>query len=257
MRRKSILDGLKKDQPHETTYPEYIAGQMEAARTAASPEERASCLANAVAANGLWLRALEIDFVPPKLPLDVIGHSSSEIQKTRAFREFMADGSGERLADTGSIDAVVEALKNKAEALEQSEPDAPAINTIHEIQVKVQSRTSSPRDFARLVAVHRLCARHEEARQTDGAPKKAAERELTRRISASALREETDRVLRDEDFQYLMKHEHSENLRINALRANGAGFERFRARVSRMREQEAAEKAAEANEKAAPDTLSR
>ena len=220
-------------------YPEYIAEQMAKARTAETSQERTECLANAIAANGLWLRALDIGYRPDKPYFPEIEKTSKGIRDSKAFQSLMADGNDKTLAEAGSVDLLVRSLKDKAEQLKDDEPDRPAIETIRDIQVKVQARTATRRDFAKLAAVQSLTARRKTVEGPDGEKKELVDRDITARVSGKALREETERVMQDADFQYLMEHEHMENLRLNALRLQGVGFARYGARASQLRELEA------------------
>jgi len=237
-------------EPRRTSYPEYIASQMEAARRAETPQQRAHCLAGAISANGLWIRAQEIGFIPEELPMSVISRTAEAIEKSRAFQKLMADENSRKLAESGSLHEIIDRLTEKAEELESAEPDRTAAETIHGIQVKVQTKNASPRDFARLVAVHRLAVRPVRERLPDGTVRTVARPDLDAVVNGKRLREETERVLNDDDFRYLMKHEHPENLRINALRLRGVGFERYQDRAVQLRRQER-EKNAEQEKKRA------
>ena len=119
-------------EPRKTSYPEYISAQMEAARRAGTPEHRSRCLASAIAANGLWLRAQEIGFIPEELPMSVISRTADAIEDSRAFQELLADETGRELAKNGNLREIIDRLTDKAEELKIPILDQAGLNALIE-----------------------------------------------------------------------------------------------------------------------------
>lgn len=208
---------------------------MASARETSDGAERSRCLADAIAANGMLLRGMEVGFVTGEPNYKAIQDISDGIQSTRAFRSLMED-SGERLAQSGSVDALVNALRDRDRALSEREPPSrSAINVIRGAQAKVRAHTAQPRDYAMLVAANRLSSRYAAEEDRDA---RFARRDLSRQLDGTLLKTETERVLEDHDFRYLMEHEKPESLYVNALRANGAAFEKYADRAEQLRAQE-------------------
>lgn len=228
----------------------YIDTQMELARTTSDDAQRSECLANAVAANGMLLRGMSVGFVTGEPNYKTINTISAEIQSARAFRSLMADGSGERLAKNGSVDAILREMQKRDRTLaEETTPSRTAIDVIRGVQLKARARTAQPRDYAMLAAAHRLSSRRGKARAPDGKLVDVVRRDMNRMIDGGLLNEETERVLNDPDFQYVMKHEKPETLYVNALRTNGTAFEQYPQRAERLRSLEKqAEQSAQAPE---------
>ena len=216
----------------------YIDARMASARETSDGAERSRCLADAVAANGMLLRGMEVGFVTGEPNYKAIQEISTGIQSTRAFRSLMAD-SGEHLAQNGSVDALVNALRDRDRALSEREPPSRgAIDVIRGVQAKVRARTAQPRDYAMLVAANRLSSARSAERAPDGRTVETVRRDLNRQLDGTLLKTETERVLKDPDFHYLMKHEKPESLYVNALRANGAAFEKYADRAEQLRARE-------------------
>ena len=219
---------------------EYINTQMAKACDAPDDALRSLHLANAIAANGLMLRSMDVGFITGELNYKAIREISEGIQGTRAFRSLMADGNGKRLAENGSIDAMVHDLQERDRELSEVElPTRPAIDVIRGVQAKVRARTAQPRDYATLVAAHQLSSWKGKTVAPDGKTVDVVRRDLNRQLDGKMLGKETDRVLEDPDFQYLMEHEKLETLYINTLRIHGIGFEKYKNRVEVLRQREA------------------
>lgn len=232
-RRKVEIKGIN-------NHRNYINEQMSQARDATDDARRSQCLANVIAANGLMLRSMDVGFVTGDLNYKAIQEISAGIENTQAFRSLMADGSGERLAKNGSVDALVRDLQERDRELAEKEPPSrPAIDVIRGVQAKVRARTAQPRDYAALVAAYRLSSMEGKWRAPDGKLIDTVRHDVTRQLDGKMLGEETDRVMLDPDFQYLMGHEKQESLYINALRANGMAFQQYPQRVEKLRTLEA------------------
>lgn len=231
-RRKAEQKGVEE-------HRKFINEQMLQAREAADAAQRSQHLANALAANGMLLRGLEVGFITGELNYRAIKETSQGIQKTRAFRSLMADR-GEQLAQNGSVDALVRDLQARDRELSQGEqPSRRAIEVIHGIQAKARARTAQPRDYATLVAVHRLSSWKGKELAPDGKMVEVVRRDMNRQLDGAMLGEETEKVLKDPDFKYIMEHEKLESLNINALRANGAALEQYPKRAEQLRQREA------------------
>ena len=225
----------------------FINEQMTQARDTPDAAQRSQHLANAVAANGMLLRGMEVGFITGELNYRAINEISQGIQKTQAFRSLMEDR-GEQLAQSGSVDTLVRDLQARDRELSAGEqPSRQAIEVIRGIQAKARARTAQPRDYATLVAVHRLSSWKGKALAPDGKMVEVVRRDLNRELDGATLSEETEKVLKDPDFQYIMEHEKPESLNINALRGNGVALEQYAKRAGQLRQREAQQA------KAAPD----
>ena len=217
----------------------YINTQMQQARETRDPAQRSRCLSNAIAANGMLLRGMEVGFITAEPNYKAIQDISQGIQTTRAFRSLMED-CGERLAQNGSVDALVRDLQERDRQLAENElPSRPAIEVIHGIQAKVRAQTAQPRDFAMLVATHRLSSWRGKTRAPDGKVLDVVRRDLSRQLDGRTLGEEAERVMQDPDFRYVMRHEKKENLYLSALRVNGTALEQYPRRAEQLRAREA------------------
>lgn len=219
----------------------YINAQMAFSRAAPDDAQRSQHLANAIAANGMLLRGMDSGFVTWEPNYQAISDLSAGIETIPAFRSLMEDGSGERLAQGGSVDALVRELHERERALSENEMQSrSAADVIRDVQVKVRARTAEPRDYATLAAAHRLSSWKGRARAPDGKMVDVVRRDMNRRLDGRTLAEETDRVLADPDFQYLMKYETKESLDLNALRINGTALAQYakRAKQLKLREEE-------------------
>lgn len=231
---------------------DYIRAQMARARETADAARRSQCLANAIAANGMLLRAMDVGFVTGELNYQAIAEISQGIQSTPAFRSLMED-SGERLAQSGSVDALVRDLKERDRALSEGGlSDYKAAEVIRGVQAKVRAHTAQPRDYAILVAAHRLSSRKGKTVAPDGRTVEVVRRDLNRRLDGGLLSEETYRVLTDPDFRYVMENEKPEGLYFNALRVDGAALEQYPRRAAQLRAREA-ERARPAPEQSAEE----
>ena len=219
---------------------EFIDAQMAQAREAVDDAQRSGSLANVIAANGMLLRGMEVGFITGEPDYQAIREIAEGIQATRAFRNLMADGGGERLAKNGSVDALVRDLQERDLALSEEELAArPAMDVIRGIQTKVRARTAQPRDFAMLAAAHRMTTWKGKICAPDGKIVDTVRHDVSKQLDGKMLREEAGRVMADPDFQYLIEHEKTESLYINALRANGAAFGQYRKRAGQLRAREA------------------
>ena len=219
-------------------YRKYIEAQMARARETADAAERFRCLANAVAANGLLLRGMDVGFITGKLNHQAIAEISNGIQTSEAFRSLM-ESSGEELAANGNVDALVRDLQDRDRALSRAKaPSRAAIDVIRDVQIKVQARMAQPRDYATLVAAHRLSSWEGRARAPDGKMLNVVRRDLNRELDGRALGEETERVLADPDFKYVMRRERKESLYLNALRADGIALGQYPKRAEQLRARE-------------------
>ena len=217
----------------------FINEQMTQARDTADAAQRSQHLANAVAANGMLLRGMEVGFITGELNYRAINEISQGIQKTRAFRSLMADR-GEQLAQSSSVDALVRDLQTRDRELSAGEqPSRQAIEVIRGIQAKARARTAQPRDYATLVAVHRLSSWKGKALAPDGKMVEVVRRDVNRQLDGKMLSEETEKVLKDPDFKYIMEHERPESLNINVLRSNGIALEQYPKRAEQLRQREA------------------
>lgn len=217
----------------------FINEQMAQARETADAAQRSQHLANAVAANGMLLRGMEVGFITGELNYRAINEISQGIQKTRAFRSLMADR-GEQLAQSGSVDTLVRDLQARDRELSAGEqPSRQAIEVIRGIQAKARARTAQPRDYATLVAVHRLSSWKGKALAPDGKMVEVVRRDVNRQLDGKMLGEETEKVLKDPDFKYIMEHERPESLNINVLRSNGIALEQYPKRAEQLRQREA------------------
>lgn len=213
---------------------------MRQARDAPDDAQRSRCLANAVAANGMLLRGMEAGFITGELNHQVIREISEGIRNTRAFQSLMSDGSGERLAKNGSVDALLRDIQERDRELSKEElPTRSANDVIRGVQAKVRARTAQPRDFAMLVAAHRMSTWRGKGPAPDGKMVDIVRRDLNKRLDGRMLSEETNRVMEDPDFRYVMGHEKQENLYINALRFKGNAFEQYPRRAEKLRSLEA------------------
>ena len=218
----------------------YINDQMALARDAPDDARRSRSLANVIAANGLLLRGMAVGFVTGELNYQAIREISEGIEKTRAFQSLMADGSGERLAKNGSVDALVRGLQEREHKLSEAElPTRPAIDVMRGIEAKVRARTAQPRDFAMLAAAHRMTTWRGKGPAPDGKLVDQVRHDFEKPLDGQMLREETDRVMADPDFQYLMGHERQESLYLNALRFHGMALEQYPQRANQLRAREA------------------
>ena len=217
----------------------FIHEQMTQARDTPDAAQRSQHLANAVAANGMLLRGMEVGFITGELNYRAINEISQGIQKTQAFRSLMADR-GEQLAQTGSVDTLVHDLQARDRELSAGEqPSRQAIEVIRGIQAKARARTAQPRDYATLVAVHRLSSWKGKALAPDGKMVEVVRRDVNRQRDGKMLGEETEKVLKDPDFKYIMEHERPESLNINVLRSNGIALEQYPKRAEQLRQREA------------------
>ena len=224
----------KAEQQAIAEHRRFINEQMEQARAVSG--ERSRSLANAIAANGLMLRGMEVGFVTGELNYQAIREISEGIEKTRAFQSLMADGSGERLAQNGSVDALVRDLLARDRELSDAEPPTrPAVDVMRGIEAKVRARTAQPRDFATLAAAHRMTTWRGKGPAPDGKIIDLERHDINKPLDGKMLREETDRVMADPDFQYLIEHEKPESLYINALRFHGMAFEQYPQRAEKLR----------------------
>ena len=124
------------------------------------------------------------------------------------------------------------ALQDRDRKLSAQElPSRPAIEVIRGIQAKVRARTAQERDYATLAAAHRLSSWQGKETAPDGKLVDVVRRDLNRQLEGEALSGETERVLKDPDFQYLMKHEKRESLSVSALRLNGAALGQYAKRT--------------------------
>ena len=232
-RQKVELEGIN-------NHRNYINEQMALSRAATDDAQRSHSLANVIAANGLMLRGMDVGFITGELDYQAIREISEGIQNTRAFRSLMADGSGERLAKNGSVDALVRDLQERDRELSEAEPPTrPAIDVMRGIEAKVRARTAQPRDFAMLAAAHRMTTWRGKGRAPDGKIIDHESHDINRPLDGKMLREETDRVMADPDFQYLMGHERQESLYLNALRFHGMALEQYPQRANQLRAREA------------------
>ncbi len=216
----------------------YIEAQMARAKETADAAERSRCLANAVAANGLLLRGMDVGFITERLNHQAVNEISNGIQTSEAFRSLM-ESSGEALAANGNVDALVRDLQDRDRSLSRAEaPSRAAIDVIRDVQVKARARTAQPRDYATLVAAHRLSSWEGQARAPDGKMVDVVRRDLNRELDGKALDEETERVLSDPDFKYVMRHERKESLNLNALRADGIALGQYPKRAEQLRARE-------------------
>ena len=217
---------------------DFIQTQLTKARAATDAAERSACLANVIAANGLLLRGMELGFISGKPNFKAISDISRGIQATDSFQSLMED-SGERLAREGNVDGLVLALQDRDRKLSAQElPSRPAIEVIRGIQAKVRARTAQERDYAALAAAHRLSSWQGKETAPDGKLVDVVRRDLNRQLSGEELSGETERVLKDPDFQYLMKHEKRESLSVSALRLNGAALGQYAKRTEQLRQRE-------------------
>ena len=216
----------------------FINEQMTQARDTPDAAQRSQHLANAVAANGMLLRGMEVGFITGELNYRAINEISQGIQKTRAFRSLMADR-GEQLAQSGNVDALVRDLQAEDRELSEGEqPSRQAIEIVRGIQAKARARTAQPRDYAALAAVHRLSSWKGKALAPDGKMVEVVRRDVNRQLDGTMLGEETEKVLKDPDFRYIMEHEKPESLNITALRGNGAALEQYAKRAEQLRQRE-------------------
>ena len=230
----------KVEQKGIAEHRKYINAQMAQARDAPDDARRSRSLANVIAANGLLLRGMDVGFVTGELNHQAIREISDGIQNTRAFQSLMADGSGERLAQNGSVDALVRDLQARDRELSEADPPTrPAIDIMRGVEAKVRARTAQPQDFATLAAAHRMTTWRGKGPAPDGKIIDLVRHDINRPLDGKMLREETDRVMADPDFQYLMGHEKPEALYINALRFHGMAFEQYPKRAEALREREA------------------
>ncbi len=237
----------KVEQKGVEEHRKFINEQMLQARETADAAQRSQHLANAVAANGMLLRGMEVGFITGELNYRAIHDISQGIQKTSAFRSLMAD-TGEQLAQSGSVDALVRDLQARDRELSESEqPNRRAIDVIHGVQAKARARTAQPRDYAALVAVHRLSSWKAKALAPDGKMVEVVRRDVNRQLDGTMLSEETDRVMNDPDFKYIMEHEKPETLNINTLRGSGIAMEQYPKRAEQLRQREAEPTKAEAD----------
>ena len=230
----------KVEQKGIAEHRKFINEQMAQARNAPNDAQRSRSLANVIAANGMLLRGMDVGFITGELNYQAIREISDGIQKTRAFQSLMADGGGERLAQNGSVDALVRDLQARDRELSEAEPPTrPAIDVMRGIEAKVRARTAQPRDFATLAAAHRMTTWRGKGPAPDGKIIDLVRHDVNKPLDGKMLREETDRVMVDPDFQYLMGHEKQEALYINALRFHGMAFEQYPKRAEALREREA------------------
>ena len=235
----------------------YINAQMAFSSSAPDDAQRSRHLANAIAANGMLLRGMDIGFVTGELNYQAISDLSAGIETLPAIRSLMEDGSGERLAQGGSVDALLRELHERERALSENEMQSrSASDVIRDVQVKARARTAEPRDYAMLAAAHRMSSWKGRTRAPDGKMVDVVRCDMNRRLDGRTLVEETDRVLADPDFQYLMKHEKKEILDLNALRINGTALAQYAKRVKQMKSREEERSTAEPA-KAGPDAPER
>ncbi|MBE6069847.1 MAG: hypothetical protein E7211_19465 [Clostridium lundense] len=230
--RQSIEDQRK----YAGVYPDFIARRMDEARAADTPEKRRECLAEAIAANGLYLRAREIAFYPDRPYFPAIQKISGEILKSRAFAELMADGGDRTFAETGNVSALVEKLKEKNDALNAEGHDPTASEVIEDVQKKARTWLATPRDYAKLVAAYRLSSWKETVELRNGKTRDELRCDYQKRMDAGELNEETEHVLKDPDFRYLMKHENKATLQLNAVNMFGISFLNYSERAEKLRE---------------------
>ena len=236
-------------------YSNYIVEQMAKARAAVTPEERFRAIANVLAANGLWIRTADIDNASGQTqPLNhaAIEKISVEICTDKGFRILMFYSVYVHPDAGNPLDRLTNHPHGKAESLKNKEPDQTALEAILAIQQKVKAGTETPEDYAKLIAVHHLSGwtetgipcgadgeKTEAGRGADrivcgGMAVEKERRDLNRRLDGGQIRMETERVMRDPDFQYLMKHESRALLRLNALRMYGIGFCGYAGRVRQL-----------------------
>ena len=232
--RQSIEDQRK----YASVYPEYISRRMEDARRAETPEERSRCLADSAAAHGLYLRAAALGFFPEKPVMPATRKISDEIVRSKAFCELMANGGDRSFAESGDVNALVQSIKEKNDELNRGEQDMTAGDVIRTIQKKAGAWLATPRDYARLVAAYRLSSWREPVELNDGKVKKELRCDYQKRLDGGELNEETERVLEDKDFQYLMKHENKATLQLNAVNLFGVNFLHYAERAEKLREKE-------------------
>lgn len=236
----------KTEQQGIANHRRYISEQMALSRDAPDGARRSRSLANAIAANGLLLRGMDVGFITGEVNDQAVREIAEGIEKTRAFQSLMADGSGERLAKNGSVDALVCGLQERDRALSEAEPPTrPAIDVMRGIEAKVRAGTAQPRDFATLAAAHRLTTWRGKGPAPDGKIIDLVRHDVNKPLDGQLLREETERVMADPDFQYLMGHEKQETLYRNALRFHGTAFEQYPQRASQLRTREAERAGAE------------
>ena len=229
----------KAEQQGIAEHRRFINEQMALSREAHDDAQRSCSLADAIAANGLLLRGMDVGFITGELNYPAIREISEGIRKTRAFQSLMADGSGERLAKNGSVDALVRELQARDRELSEADPPTrPAIDVMRDVEAKVRARTAQTRDFATLAAAHRMTTWRGKGPAPDGKIIDLVRHDINKPLDGKMLHEETDRVMADPDFQYLMAHEKTEALYFNALRFHGMAFEQYPKRAESLRERE-------------------
>ena len=123
-------------------YRSYIQEQMSQAREAADAELRSQHLANALAANGMLLRGLDVGFVTGELNYKAIREVAQGLRSTRAFQSLMQD-SGERLAKSGSVETLVRDLQDRDRELSEAQPSHTAGEVIRGVQAKVRAHRAA------------------------------------------------------------------------------------------------------------------
>lgn len=236
--RQSMEDQRK----YANVYPDFIAQRMREARDADTPEKRSRCLAEAVAAYGLYLRAKEISFYPEKPFFPAINKISGEIVKSKAFGELMAGGGDKSFAEAGNVSTLTARLKAKNDALNTEGRDPTVNEVIYDVQEKARTLMATPRDYAKLVAAYHLSSWKETVDLSNGKTRSELRYDYEKRLDGGELNEETERVLKDPDFQYLMKHEKKTVLQLNAVNLYGINFLRYPERVEKMKMIEAQRK---------------
>ena len=224
---------------YANVYPDLIARRMEEARRAETSEERMRCLAEAVAANGLYQRAREIAYYPDKPYFPAINKIAGEVLKSRAFVELMADGGDRSFAEAGSVSALTESIKTRNDALNAEIPDQTVSEVVEDVQEKARTWLATPRDYAKLVAAYHLSSRKETVDLRNGKSRSELRYDYEKRLDGDELNKETERVLKDPDFQYLMKHENKATLQLNAVNLYGINFLHYSERAEKLREIEA------------------
>ena len=133
-------------------------------------------------------------------------------------------------------------LKAKNDALNTEGRDPTVNEVIYDVQEKARTLMATPRDYAKLVAAYHLSSWKETVDLSNGKTRSELRYDYEKRLDGGELNEETERVLKDPDFQYLMKHEKKTVLQLNAVNLYGINFLRYPERVEKMKMIEAQRK---------------
>ena len=220
----------------ESIYSSYISERLECARNAKTSRECSSYLAEAIAANGLWQFGIIIGKLPDRPNIRGIELLSNKIQNYKAFQSLTENGKCKNLAEAGNIEIILNILRQKdLELAEEQLTFAPA-EVISDILLRIHLHLATEWDFAELVAAYNLASIPLAVEQHNGKYKNVVHYNWDQELDNARLREETERVLHDPDFQYYMRNESPLNLITCACSCNGVQFPYYSERVKRMRE---------------------